>query len=71
MSTIISEHIWCEDQNIYPAEGGAMIFEGTFPLSPETRTWILSMGSQVEIIEPMELKKQIREEIEKMWEKYQ
>ena len=71
MSTIISEYIWCEDQNIYPAEEEGVIFEGTFPLSPETRTWVLSMGSQVEIIEPMELKKQIREEIEKMWEKYQ
>ncbi|NLP46859.1 MAG: transcriptional regulator [Epulopiscium sp.] len=71
MSIIVSERIWCNDQKIKSLNDGSIIFQGTFALSSETDSWILSMGSEVKVIEPEELKIRIINKIVKMKEIYQ
>lgn len=71
MSIIISEYIWTTDQKIVQKEKGEIIFEGRFSLSPELRSWILSMGNSAKVLQPLELKDQIEKEIRQMSRIYQ
>ncbi|SHH81683.1 Predicted DNA-binding transcriptional regulator YafY, contains an HTH and WYL domains [Caloranaerobacter azorensis DSM 13643] len=67
MSIIISERIWSENQKIiFNQEDNSILFEATMSGLPEIKSWILSMGSCVEILEPEELKEEIREEVKKL-----
>ncbi len=67
MSQIIREKIWSENQVItdIPNEK-AILFEAHLQGEIEIISWILSMGSDVEVIEPIDLKNKIREKLEKM-----
>ncbi|HAE42717.1 MAG TPA: transcriptional regulator [Clostridiales bacterium] len=67
MSQIIREKIWSDNQVItdIPNEK-AILFEAHLQGEIEIISWILSMGSDVEVIEPTDLKDKIREKLEKM-----
>ena len=67
MSQIIREKIWSDNQVItdIPNEK-AILFEAHLQGEIEIISWILSMGSDVEVIEPIDLKVKIREKLEKM-----
>lgn len=67
MSQIIREKIWSDNQVItdIPNEK-AILFEAHLQGEIEIISWILSMGSDVEVIEPTDLKVKIREKLEKM-----
>ncbi|MDQ2086000.1 WYL domain-containing protein [Herbivorax sp. ANBcel31] len=62
---IVKEKMWVENQKIREVEGG-IIFKARVKGKTELKTWILGMGSAVEVLEPEELKKEIKEEIFKM-----
>ncbi len=66
---IIGEKQWVDDQVIHRESDEAIIFEGTVSDDEETITWLLSMKSYVEILEPMKLKKKYLETIQKIYEK--
>lgn len=63
MSQIIKEKIWIENQKITENEDKSIIFEAEMRGLPEIKSWILSMGACVMVLEPMELAKEIRDEI--------
>ncbi|MBV1758983.1 MAG: transcriptional regulator [Dethiosulfatibacter sp.] len=67
MSQIVREKIWSQNQVIteIPNEK-AILFEAHLQGEIEIISWILSMGSDVEVIEPTDLKDKIREKLEKM-----
>lgn len=66
MSYIISEKLWVENQKIHWNEDQSIIFEASMNGKTEIISWILSMKSNVEILEPISLKEEVREEVEKM-----
>lgn len=65
-SVLVSERIWVKNQVITWQEDNSIIFEATMKGMPEIKNWVLGMGSKVEVIEPEELKQEIKEEIEKI-----
>lgn len=66
MANTISERIWVDNQVIEELEDGSILFEATMKGGPEIISWILSMRSYVEVIEPLSLKEELIEELEKI-----
>ncbi|MCL0067497.1 WYL domain-containing protein [Peptococcaceae bacterium] len=67
MSIIISERIWSEDQKIkFNKDDNSILFEATMSGLPEIKTWILSMGSYAEVIQPKGLYEEIKNEVKKL-----
>ncbi|EJO5348989.1 WYL domain-containing protein [Clostridium botulinum] len=66
MSQIVKEKIWVDNQKIIDIEDKAIIFEAKVRGITEIKSWILSMGQSVEVLEPKSLRENIENEIEKM-----
>lgn len=66
MSYIISEKMWCENQRISWRSDESIIFEAEFSGKTEVISWILSMGSTVNVIEPESLKAEIKNILNEM-----
>lgn len=67
MSQIIKEKIWINNQKITEnPKDNSIILEGVTSDTVEVKSWILSMGSSVEIIEPEKLKNELIDELKKM-----
>jgi len=67
MSIIISERVWSEDQKIkFNKDDNSILFEATMSGLPEIKTWILSMGSYAEVIQPKGLYEEIKNEVKKL-----
>lgn len=66
MSQIIKEKIWIENQKITEGEDHSIIFQANTVGKTEIKSWILSMGSAAEILEPENLRKEILEEVQKV-----
>ncbi len=69
MSIKVSERIWVEDQEVTFNEDNSIIFEAEMTGLEDITNWILSMGSSVEVIGPVELKKRVKAEANKIIEK--
>jgi predicted DNA-binding transcriptional regulator YafY len=70
MSYIVSEKIWVENQKIIWNDDESIIFEAIMSGKTEIVSWILSMGSNAKVLGPGELKKTIKEEIDKIIKYY-
>jgi predicted DNA-binding transcriptional regulator YafY len=68
-STILSETIYSEDQEIEYKDHGSIIFRATMSGLPELTRFVLSMGSAVEVISPDKLREAVKQEVKKMTEK--
>lgn len=67
MAQIVKEKIWVENQKIMEnKEDRSILFEATMEGLQEIKSWILSMGASVKVIEPKMLIEEIKKEIEKM-----
>lgn len=67
MANTIKERIWVENQIIDDISyNDRIIFKATMTGGPEIESWILSMGSCVKVIEPIELKNIISNKLEEM-----
>ncbi|ERI93856.1 HTH domain protein [Clostridiales bacterium oral taxon 876 str. F0540] len=64
MSQIVKEKAWVENQKITELEDNSIIFEASMIGETEIKSWILSMGSSAEVIEPMKLKQVIVTELQ-------
>jgi len=65
----IKERIWHETQKIIELENGDIILELT--ANPvEIKRWVMSHGAHAEVLEPESLRKEIKEEIERLKEIY-
>ncbi|HEX9062499.1 MAG TPA: WYL domain-containing protein [Clostridia bacterium] len=69
MSQIVREKVWVENQVIKDVENG-ILYEATMQGLDEIKSWILSMGSSVEVLEPEKLREMVKDEIKKSLEKY-
>ncbi|ENY99764.1 hypothetical protein HMPREF1092_02900 [Clostridium thermobutyricum] len=65
IANTVKERIWVDNQVIYESEDGNIIFEAKMKKAPELLSWILSMINSVEILEPKELREEIKEILEK------
>lgn len=68
-SIIIKEKVWVDNQEIIEEEN-SIIFKATMKGYSEIKSWILSMGSNVEVISPQNLREDIIDEIEKIKKLY-
>jgi len=66
---IVKEKIWVDDQKITDF-GDYIIFEAKMRGYNEIKSWILSMGSNVKVIEPQNLKDDILREVKQIIEYY-
>lgn len=67
ISYIIAEKIWVDNQKITEnIEDRSIVFEAKMRGFTEIKSWVLSMGSSVEVIKPELLKEEIKNEIEKL-----
>lgn len=69
-SIIIKEKIWVDNQEIIENEDKSIIFKAKMKGYSEIKSWVLSMGSNVEVIEPKQLRDDIINEIEKIKKLY-
>lgn len=65
-SIIIKEKIWVDNQQIIENEDKSIIFKARMKGYSEIKSWILSMGANVEVIEPQNLRDDIISEIKKI-----
>ena len=70
MSEIIKEKQICKNQIIKDIDEKTIFFEAEMKGYVEIKSWIMSMGSKAEVIEPLKLKEDILKEIEIMTEIY-
>lgn len=65
-SAIIKEKIWVDNQVIVENDDDSITFKATMKGYSEIKSWILSMGANVEVIAPAKLREDIITEIEKI-----
>lgn len=69
-SVIIKEKIWVENQEILEHEDESITFKATMRGYTEIKSWVLSMGANVEVVQPSSLREEIKLEIEKIKKLY-
>lgn len=70
-SQLVKERQYTSNQKIRDIDEDTIIFEARLKGYQEVKTWVLGMGSKVEVIEPEELKEDVRGEIRKLEKLYQ
>lgn len=70
VATYVAERQWSNDQHIEMNDDGSVILHAQMYNIEECIAWILGFGNDAEILEPSELRKEIFEEIKKMYNKY-
>ena len=70
MSYIVSEKLWVENQKIIWQEDESIIFEATMKGKTEIVSWVLGMGKYIKVLEPENLKNEIKEQISIMLDNY-
>lgn len=70
MSQIIKERQYAMKQAIEEMDGDTILFKAKMKGYTEIKSWIMSMGSLVEVIEPARLKEDILDEVEKIMDLY-
>lgn len=66
MANTIKEKLWVDNQEIVELENGKILFKATMEGLPEILSWILSMREYVKIIEPTEIKEEVKLSVEKI-----
>lgn len=71
MAQIVKEKIWVDNQRIEELDHkDAILFKARVRGMTEIKSWILSMGSDVRVIEPKYLKEEIQKEARQLLENY-
>lgn len=70
MSEIIKERQYVAEQSIEEIDDNTIIFKAKMKGYKEIKSWVLSMGSLAEVIEPVELKDDILDEVKKVMRLY-
>jgi len=63
MSQLVKEKQYSVNQKITEVDEDTIIFEAELKGYPEVKSWVLSMGSKVEVLEPEKLRKDIAKEM--------
>lgn len=67
---LIREKVWHPTQSLEEMSDGSLILSVEVNHFLELRRWLMSYGSECEVLEPAELRKEISEEIKQMTESY-
>lgn len=62
----VSERVYAADQEIVWQEDDSILFKGTMKGKVDIIRWIISMRTHVTVLEPLELKEEIKEELTRM-----
>ncbi len=66
----VSEAIWHPSQKLTPQPDGSLLADFRLNSTVEVKQWVLSFGPQAEVLEPSELRLEVRKEIAQMLLKY-
>ena len=66
----IKEKIWHHSQKIEPQKDGSIIFSAEVAGTEEVKHWVLSWGTNAEVLEPAYLKEEIAQELRQCLKKY-
>lgn len=66
MSQLVKERQYSLDEKITEIDEGTIIYKARLKGYQEVKSWVLSMGSKVEVLEPEKLKEDIIEELRKL-----
>ena len=66
----VPEYHWSDKQEIKSISKNEIIFKVKTSSREEIKKWILGYGSEAEVLQPDDLRKEIKQEIEKMLENY-
>ena len=66
----VKDRIWMPGQKIYTDSGGRAVVEFEAAGLMELTSWILSYGIHAEVLEPPELRKEVRRQVKEMREMY-
>jgi predicted DNA-binding transcriptional regulator YafY len=70
VATYVSERTWSNDQRIRHKKDGSMTLTFTTTSKREVISWVLSFGSEAELLEPKELRNEIQNRMTKAAEQY-
>lgn len=71
VATYISERIWSRDQRIRHRQDGGVVLTFTTTSRPETISWLLSFGPEAELLEPADLRAELRAALKRANSLYQ
>lgn len=71
IAPLITEVQWHPTQELKAKRDGSVLFSADIPISPEVKSWILSWGSDCEVLEPQSLRKDLAEESQKLRKIYE
>ncbi|MDP6360274.1 MAG: WYL domain-containing transcriptional regulator, partial [Planctomycetota bacterium] len=63
---LVEEVRWHDTQKLSEATDGRLCFEAEMPLSPELTSWVLSWGSDCEVIDPPALRDEVKHELKRL-----
>ncbi len=66
----LKERPLSDDQNMIPQEDGRVLLSGTTQDCKEFRWWLLGFGSNVEVLQPQNIRNDIQKELEKSLQQY-
>ena len=69
-AAFIKDTTWHIYQNIDQIEGGKILFTIYLNELEDIKKWVLSFGKDAEVIEPIELREDIKRELEELYKKY-
>lgn len=70
LDSIIRDTKWHANEEIENLQDGSVLFSVYINETDEIKKWIMSFGKNAEVIEPQQLREEIKEEIEEMYKKY-
>ena len=71
MAQIVKEKVWVKNQIITEnRDENSILFQAKMKGKVEIKSWILSMGSSVEVLEPETLRNELKKELEEMMKNY-
>ncbi|MBN1102624.1 MAG: WYL domain-containing protein, partial [Deltaproteobacteria bacterium] len=66
----VKEKVWHQSQKMVEQKDGSLIFESEVAGTDEIRFWVMGWGSHAEVLEPEDLREQIRAEAETLVVRY-
>ena len=70
VNTFVLERTWHVNQECYQNEDGSVYLSFMSNQLQETFHWVMTFGSSVKVLNPPELKRLVKEEVEKMQKLY-
>jgi len=67
---VVQERILVKNQRTTPQRDGSVIYEAKLAGRPDVVRWVLSMGATCEVLEPLDLRDEVRDVLSRAWGQY-